>query len=69
LSFLESVLKVIKKLRDYNPNLIYVCDPVMGDIYEDGRETLYVPQELVKIFRDVVITMADLITPNQYEAE
>jgi len=41
----------------------------MGDIYEDGRETLYVPQELVKIFRDVVITMADLITPNQYEAE
>jgi len=68
-SFLETILKVIKKLREHNPNLVYVCDPVMGDIYENGRETLYVPQELVKIFKEVVITMADIITPNQYEAE
>uniref|UniRef100_T1GRQ4 pyridoxal kinase n=1 Tax=Megaselia scalaris TaxID=36166 RepID=T1GRQ4_MEGSC len=30
-SFLRQVSAIVKKLREINPNLIYVCDPVMGD--------------------------------------
>eukprot|EP01051_Picozoa_sp_SAG22_P032396 SAG22_NODE_13642_length_399_cov_1.373333_1_plen_117_part_10 len=41
-SFAKTITKVLAKLRAANPDLIYVCDPVMGD---EGR--LYVPEELV----------------------
>ena len=41
-----------------------VCDPVMGD---DSR--LYVPEELVPIFREELCPLADVLTPNHYEAE
>ncbi|CAM6102518.1 unnamed protein product [Calypogeia fissa] len=64
ISFLEKIVQVVEKLRSVNPNLIYVCDPVMGD---EGK--LYVPQELVPAYREKVIPLASLITPNQFEAE
>lgn len=41
-----------------------VCDPVMGD---NGQ--LYVPKELLEIYRDKLIPLADVITPNQFEVE
>ena len=41
-----------------------VCDPVMGD---DGR--LYVSKDLVPAYRDQLISLATVLTPNQYEAE
>ncbi|KAK7321513.1 hypothetical protein VNO77_32238 [Canavalia gladiata] len=63
-SFLNTVLEVVTKLRSINPELIYVCDPVMGD---DGK--LYVPQELVSVYRERVVPMASMLTPNQFEAE
>ncbi|XP_037933769.1 pyridoxal kinase-like [Teleopsis dalmanni] len=63
-SFLRQVAQILKKLRQANANLIYVCDPVMGD---DG--TMYVPKELLPIYRDEIIPLADIITPNQYEVE
>uniref|UniRef100_A0A7M5XLZ3 Pyridoxal kinase n=1 Tax=Clytia hemisphaerica TaxID=252671 RepID=A0A7M5XLZ3_9CNID len=36
----------------------------MGD---DGK--FYVPQELLPIYRDEVVPFADVLTPNQFEAE
>ncbi|KAG6581217.1 Pyridoxal kinase, partial [Cucurbita argyrosperma subsp. sororia] len=63
-SFLNTVLKVVDKLRSANPKLIYVCDPVMGD---EGK--LYVPQELVSVYREKVVPVASMLTPNQFEAE
>lgn len=63
-SFLHQVSAIVKKLREINPNLIYVCDPVMGD-----NGTMYVPKELLPIYRDEIIPLADIITPNQYEVE
>lgn len=41
-----------------------VCDPVMGD---DDR--LYVSEDLVPAYRDQIISLATVLTPNQYEAE
>ncbi|XP_043700760.1 pyridoxal kinase-like isoform X1 [Telopea speciosissima] len=63
-SFLETVLQVVHKLRSVNPKLMYVCDPVMGD---EGK--LYVPEELVSVYRERVVPVASMLTPNQFEAE
>ncbi|KAG8384152.1 hypothetical protein BUALT_Bualt04G0088500 [Buddleja alternifolia] len=63
-SFLNTVLKVVDKLRSINPGLTYVCDPVLGD---EGK--LYVPQELVSVYREKVVPVASMLTPNQFEAE
>lgn len=30
-SFLEKLVEIITQLKKKNPDLIYVCDPVMGD--------------------------------------
>ena len=42
----------------------FVLDPVLGD---NGR--LYVPAELVPVFRDELVPLATMLTPNQFEAE
>ncbi|XP_042866406.1 pyridoxal kinase-like [Penaeus japonicus] len=41
-----------------------VCDPVMGD---HGK--MYVPEDLLPVYKEHIIRLADIITPNQFEAE
>ena len=64
LSFLEAVLDTLTSLRQRNPNVIYVCDPVLGD---HGK--LYVPKELVECYKEKMIPQATILTPNQFECE
>eukprot|EP00755_Sulcionema_specki_P000149 Sspe_Gene.114706::Locus_100892_Transcript_1_2_Confidence_0.500_Length_790::g.114706::m.114706/K00868/pdxK, pdxY; pyridoxine kinase len=61
--FLESITKMLQLLRERNPNIKYLCDPVLGD---NGK--LYVPEEMVPLYREL-IKHADTITPNQFEAQ
>ncbi|EDO42065.1 predicted protein [Nematostella vectensis] len=70
-SFLDEVLQVIHHLRNENPKLIYVCDPVMGDNGHFVSKTVfqYVPEELLPVYRDHLVPLADIVTPNQFEAE
>lgn len=66
-SFLRGVLDVLQTLRNLSTEgkrVRYVCDPVLGD---SGK--FYVPQELVSIYRDEMIPLADVVTPNQFEVE
>lgn len=63
-TFLREIANILKTLRSTNPALIYVCDPVMGD---DGF--MYVPKELLPIYRDEIVPLADIVTPNQFEVE
>lgn len=63
-SFTQSLIEVVKKLKSLNPDLIYVCDPVLGD---DSK--LYVPKELIPLYRDELLPLADVITPNDFEVE
>ncbi|CAH1226073.1 PDXK [Branchiostoma lanceolatum] len=63
-SFLEGVLDMVKEFKKVKPDLLYVCDPVMGD-----RGFMYVPKELLPVYQEKIIPHADLVTPNQYEAE
>lgn len=63
-SFLRAVLEVLKTLRSSNKTFRYVCDPVLGD---HGK--FYCPPELVEIYRNEVIPLANVVTPNQFEVE
>lgn len=65
-SFLRGVIDVLQTLRNHTKGKMvrYVCDPVLGD---SGK--FYVPQDLVSIYRDEVIPLADVVTPNQFEVE
>ncbi|CEG49527.1 pyridoxal kinase [Plasmopara halstedii] len=63
----EAIVRVYERLRaaqTQSEHLVYVCDPVMGDL---GK--LYVPQELVDLYRLKVLPICDVLTPNQYECE
>ncbi|XP_076281658.1 pyridoxal kinase [Lasioglossum baleicum] len=62
--FLKRIAGVVRALKQKNPNLIYVCDPVMGD---NGK--MYVPEELKEIYKTEIVPLADIIVPNQYELE
>lgn len=57
----EEVQQIAKELKTTNPNLLYLCDPVMGN------DKCYVKPEVVEFFKTKL--SADIITPNKFEAE
>lgn len=63
-AMLRSVVLVAERLRQLNPDLVYVCDPVMGD---NGR--LYVAADLPAAYRESIVPLASILTPNAFEAE
>ncbi|XP_072470927.1 pyridoxal kinase [Notamacropus eugenii] len=67
-SFLAMVVDIIQELKQQNSNLVYVCDPVMGDKW-NGEGSMYVPADLLPVYKEKVVPVADIITPNQFEAE
>uniref|UniRef100_A0A8C8XWF9 Pyridoxal kinase n=1 Tax=Panthera leo TaxID=9689 RepID=A0A8C8XWF9_PANLE len=48
--------------------VLTVCDPVMGDKW-NGEGSMYVPEDLLPVYKEKVVPVADIITPNQFEAE
>ncbi|OQS07749.1 pyridoxal kinase-like isoform 2 [Thraustotheca clavata] len=60
----KAIVNTLTKLRIANEKTLYVCDPVMGD-----ENKLYVPAEIVDIYRDQILPLADIVTPNQFECE
>jgi pyridoxine kinase len=60
-----AVINAVRKVRSLNPNALYCCDPVMGDV---GRG-FYVKPGIPEIFKKDVIPLADIVTPNQFELE
>jgi pyridoxine kinase len=56
------VARLVRKLREVNPDLLFVCDPVIGD-----SGGLYVNAEIAEAIRDHLIPIADIATPNRYE--
>ncbi|OCF32990.1 pyridoxal kinase [Kwoniella heveanensis CBS 569] len=61
---LKVVAEQIRKVREVNPEVIYVLDPVMGDM----GTGLYVSEDVVPIYKDM-LQLATVITPNQFEVE
>ncbi|MGI2035976.1 pyridoxal kinase PdxY [Rhizobium panacihumi] len=58
----KAVARLIQAVRQKNPDVLYVCDPVMGDV-----GGLYIPQATAESIRDDLIPLASLATPNRYE--
>ncbi|TMW59970.1 hypothetical protein Poli38472_000012 [Pythium oligandrum] len=64
-ALLQAIIKVHERMKAaQDHDFLYVCDPVLGD---NGR--LYVASEMVDLYRSVVVPIADVLTPNQFECE
>lgn len=59
----EVVLETVEKVRAANPNMLYCCDPVMGDVGSD----IYVRETIPPFLRKKAVKAADIITPNLFE--
>ncbi|MDR2515847.1 MAG: pyridoxal kinase PdxY [Spirochaetaceae bacterium] len=61
----NAVIAAVRLVRKAAGGALYCCDPVMGDL---GRG-FYVKEGIPEKFRDEVIPLADIVTPNQFELE
>lgn len=59
----EVVADQLKSLRRVNPRAIILVDPVLGD-FDTG---LYVSEGIATAVRDLLVPLADVITPNLFE--
>lgn len=59
-----AVERLVRAAKERNPQLTYVCDPVMGDL-----GGLYIPVETASAIREHLIPIADIATPNRYELQ
>jgi pyridoxine kinase len=60
------VADAARDLKRANPAARYLCDPVMGDDMGDGGR-LFVKDEIPALFRDALVPLADIVTPNTFE--
>ncbi len=59
------VLQAVDDVKTANPGALYCCDPVIGD-YGKG---VFVSEGISEFISGQAVRCADIITPNQYEAE
>jgi pyridoxine kinase len=59
---IEAVARLVETLRARDPQVMFACDPVIGD-----RGQLYVPQAVAIGIRDRLLPLAGLATPNRFE--
>jgi len=59
----ELVAAFVRRARQLNPAIKYICDPVMGD----ANLGVFVPDQVIECLIDELVPMADVITPNFFE--
>ena len=57
----KAVAGLVKKVKQRNPNALYLCDPVIGD-----QKGLYVPEATAIGIRDHLMPLADIATPKSF---
>lgn len=60
----DVVARTVAAVRQARPGARYACDPVLGDA---GR--IYVREGLLEAFRDRLLPLSDIATPNRFELE
>lgn len=60
-SICKEVANIVARFKEKNKKIVYLCDPVIGN------KKCYVKPEVLEFFKANL--KADIITPNQYEAE
>jgi pyridoxine kinase len=61
----QSVLEAVEDVKAARPDALYCCDPVMGD-YGKG---FFVSEDIPPFIARRAVASADIVTPNQFEAE
>ena len=61
----HAVVDTVAKVRAANPEAVYCCDPVIGDV---GRG-VFVRPGIPELLRDVAVPAAEIVTPNHYELD
>jgi pyridoxine kinase len=59
------ILDAVAMVKELNPDAVYCCDPVMGDV---GRG-MFVRPGIPEFMRDTVVPRADIVTPNHFELD
>lgn len=59
----QAVYDFVREVQSINPQVIYCCDPVMGD----ERPGLYVKPEIAAFHASHLVPLANWITPNRFE--
>lgn len=54
--------ELITAIKSQNPDVIYLCDPVLGDF-----GGLYISEETASGIRDHLLPLADIASPNRFE--
>ncbi|WP_134496525.1 pyridoxal kinase PdxY [Microvirga pakistanensis] len=61
----NAILSAVARVRALNPEALYCCDPVIGDV---GRG-VFVRPGIPEFMREKAVPAADIITPNQFELD
>lgn len=61
----NAILSAVARVRALNPEALYCCDPVIGDV---GRG-VFVRPGIPEFMRDQAVPAADIVTPNQFELD
>src|SRR5947209_17766475 len=61
----EAILRAVQRVKAANPQALYCCDPVIGDI---GRG-VFVRDHIPQLIASRVLPAADIVTPNHFELE
>jgi pyridoxine kinase len=61
----NAILSAVERVRAANPDALYCCDPVIGDV---GRG-VFVRPGVPEFMRDRAVPAADIVTPNQFELD
>ncbi|WP_176037864.1 pyridoxal kinase [Brucella tritici] len=59
----DVVAAFVERARKINPDIKYICDPVMGDM----NLGIFVADQVVECIIERLVPLADLLTPNQFE--
>jgi pyridoxine kinase len=61
----NAILSTVARVRGVNPETLYCCDPVIGDV---GRG-VFVRPGVPEFMKEQAVPAADIITPNQFELD
>jgi len=59
------VARAIRRLKENDPSLLYLCDPVIGSEIAG----LYVPLPVAEAVKSSLLPLADVVAPNRFELE
>jgi pyridoxine kinase len=61
----HAVVQAVQMVRAANPDAVYCCDPVIGDV----DRGVFVRPGIEDLLREVAVPVADLVTPNHFELD